>query len=249
MQPPFVGPSYNLESRPASVQRTINLVPVPLEPGNERSGWGFEDVPGLSQIPITAVVAPGTHGCYITEDFESGIGAYSTVSGDTSIYTAGADTYGTALHVGTQNAITQAIIHRTFGSVTATRVVVRFKVSDSPDDAAILGLYSVGVLQLGVIPRREGSVDALRRCYLYLGGESVITVSVTLDVWHELVIEMTAGAGNTTYQIENLSTVAVVASGNFAGNFASIDVDEIRFTADSGGPTCPTAYDDICIGF
>jgi hypothetical protein len=44
---PFVGPSYNLESRPASVQRTINLVPVPQEPGNERTAWVFKDVPGL----------------------------------------------------------------------------------------------------------------------------------------------------------------------------------------------------------
>lgn len=43
----FIGPSYDLESRPASVQRTVNLVPVPLEPGNERSGWVFRDVPGL----------------------------------------------------------------------------------------------------------------------------------------------------------------------------------------------------------
>ena len=47
MQIPFVGPSYNLESRPASVQRTINLVPVPQEPGNERTAWVFQDVPGL----------------------------------------------------------------------------------------------------------------------------------------------------------------------------------------------------------
>jgi hypothetical protein len=47
MDSPFVGPSYNLESRPASVQRTINMVPVPLEPGNERFEWTFEDVPGL----------------------------------------------------------------------------------------------------------------------------------------------------------------------------------------------------------
>lgn len=43
----LIGPSYNLESRPASVQRTINMVPVPLEPGNERSPWVFKDVPGL----------------------------------------------------------------------------------------------------------------------------------------------------------------------------------------------------------
>lgn len=46
-QIPFVGPSYNLDSRPASVQRTINLVPYPQEPGNERTKWVFKDVPGL----------------------------------------------------------------------------------------------------------------------------------------------------------------------------------------------------------
>lgn len=44
---PFVGPSYNLRRRPLSVQRTINLMPVPQEPGNERSGWVFKDCPGL----------------------------------------------------------------------------------------------------------------------------------------------------------------------------------------------------------
>lgn len=45
---PLVGPSYNLESRPASVQRTINMMPVPLEPGNERTAWVLKDVPGLT---------------------------------------------------------------------------------------------------------------------------------------------------------------------------------------------------------
>lgn len=55
MQPPFVGPSYDLESRPASVQRTINLVPVMLEPGNERAGWAFEDVPGFLVFGVAAV--------------------------------------------------------------------------------------------------------------------------------------------------------------------------------------------------
>lgn len=45
----LIGPSYQLESREASVQRTVNMVPVPLEPGNERSPWAFRDVPGLVQ--------------------------------------------------------------------------------------------------------------------------------------------------------------------------------------------------------
>lgn len=47
MNIPFVGPSYDLRSRPADVQRTINLIPVPLEPGNEKTAWVFKDVPGL----------------------------------------------------------------------------------------------------------------------------------------------------------------------------------------------------------
>jgi hypothetical protein len=47
MEIPFVGPSYNLDSRPSGVQRTVNLIPHPQEPGNERTAWVFQDVPGL----------------------------------------------------------------------------------------------------------------------------------------------------------------------------------------------------------
>lgn len=49
----FVGPSYNLDSRPASVQRSVNVMPVPLEPGNERRGWCLLDVPGLILFVLT----------------------------------------------------------------------------------------------------------------------------------------------------------------------------------------------------
>ncbi len=52
----LAGPSYNLDSRPASVQRTINMMPVPLEPGNERTGWVLKDVPGLTALSLC--VAP-----------------------------------------------------------------------------------------------------------------------------------------------------------------------------------------------
>jgi hypothetical protein len=45
----LISGSYNLESRAASVQRTINLVPVPIEPGNERTAWVFKDAPGMVQ--------------------------------------------------------------------------------------------------------------------------------------------------------------------------------------------------------
>lgn len=54
MNVPFVGPSYNLHSRPASVQRTVNLVPKMIEPGTERERWAFSDVPGLSAFGFGA---------------------------------------------------------------------------------------------------------------------------------------------------------------------------------------------------
>src|SRR6476469_6365960 len=44
---PFVGQSYQLRSRTADLQRTVNMIPLPLEPGNERSVWRFKDIPGL----------------------------------------------------------------------------------------------------------------------------------------------------------------------------------------------------------
>lgn len=54
----LIGPSYNLDSRPASVQRTVNMMPVPLEPGNERTAWVLQDVPGLSILEEPPLVYP-----------------------------------------------------------------------------------------------------------------------------------------------------------------------------------------------
>jgi hypothetical protein len=60
MEIPFVGPSYNLESRPSGVQRTVNLIPHPQEPGNERTAWVFKDVPGLVLVTDFQAVATDT---------------------------------------------------------------------------------------------------------------------------------------------------------------------------------------------
>lgn len=56
---PFIGPSYQLASRPASVQRTVNMIPVPLEPGNERTEFVFKDLPGLTLFADLGGVARG----------------------------------------------------------------------------------------------------------------------------------------------------------------------------------------------
>lgn len=45
---PFVGPSYPLTSWVASVERAINLVPVPIESPNAARKIGYRDLPGLT---------------------------------------------------------------------------------------------------------------------------------------------------------------------------------------------------------
>lgn len=60
MTTPFVAGSYQLRSGNADKQRSINLQPVPLEPGNERSVWRFEDVPGLVVVYALGAAIRGT---------------------------------------------------------------------------------------------------------------------------------------------------------------------------------------------
>lgn len=55
----FIGPTYDLPSRPSGLQRTVNMVPVPQEPGNERTAWVFKDIPGLVAFNTPPVVAQG----------------------------------------------------------------------------------------------------------------------------------------------------------------------------------------------
>lgn len=54
----FVGPTYQVDSKPTSVQQTVNMYPVPIEPGNERTAWVFKDMPGL--VEATTFESPDT---------------------------------------------------------------------------------------------------------------------------------------------------------------------------------------------
>jgi hypothetical protein len=47
VKPPFVGPSYDIKVRKADVQRSVNLMPTPVEAGNGKAGVFLKPVPGL----------------------------------------------------------------------------------------------------------------------------------------------------------------------------------------------------------
>lgn len=71
MEIPFVGPSYDLLTRPSGVQRTINLVPVSQEIGNERVAWAFEDAAGLEAW--SPVAAPSGSPWNSANEVEAGV--------------------------------------------------------------------------------------------------------------------------------------------------------------------------------
>ena len=48
---PFVGPSYDVKVRKADVQRSINLMPTPVESG--AAGVFLKGVPGLKVFGVT----------------------------------------------------------------------------------------------------------------------------------------------------------------------------------------------------
>jgi hypothetical protein len=87
---PLVGPSYNLRDRPASVQRSINLMPVPVEAGNERAGWTLKDVPGLRVFSVSVGVAQNIAWLDVITD--NGTAATLGNNGtNNTLWTAGAD--------------------------------------------------------------------------------------------------------------------------------------------------------------
>ena len=47
---PFVGPSYQLKTKRQGVQRSINLMPTPVESGSGKAGVFLAPVPGLRQF-------------------------------------------------------------------------------------------------------------------------------------------------------------------------------------------------------
>lgn len=58
---PFVAGSYDLDTRQSGVQRTINMVPVPEEPGNERTAWVFKDAAGLEEWSEDPGIVPNPY--------------------------------------------------------------------------------------------------------------------------------------------------------------------------------------------
>ena len=118
MKPPFVGPSYDIKVRKADVQRSVNLMPTPVEAGNGKAGVFLKPVPGLVSFSEPAEVsacAPFLLDTFTDPDntnvldhvpdiYPSGLGEYRTFStstgakilGNEAVYDGGSLTDGGA---------------------------------------------------------------------------------------------------------------------------------------------------------
>lgn len=115
----LVGPSYNLDSRAASVQRTINMVPVPLEPGNERAGWVFKDVPGLVSA-VSEWVPSYIAARAITSSTSVPSGAFTVVSFSSSQYNDGVFSLSQPTRLTAPRAGTYIVDAAVFFAINAT---------------------------------------------------------------------------------------------------------------------------------
>lgn len=246
MEIAFIGPSYHLESRPSGVQRTINMVPVPEEPGNERTAWVFKDVPGLTVF--TGDVLPGV---VFTEDFErpAPLDVYSTLEGNRDIYHIVNTLYGKTLQGDAQQAASHAIIERVLFEVqTFSALEFKFKLlAINPDDGVILEFFNGGTNNLFWNPLREVSYDALRRPEFIFQSEGAKAYnnSLTINIWYKVLLMIIPGAGNSYIDLINTTNGSVLFHNVLANAHTPISFDRIRFTIDQGLLTSPAQYDDI----
>ncbi len=234
MQPPFIGPSYNLESRPAGVQRTVNMVPVPIEPGNERAGWGFDDVPGLVELGLSL--------CFV-ETFDEGLDPYTTVNGNTSIFEVSAR----RLTVDAQNggsAYIQRSIPTLNGPVKTWSGLVKVTALANDDSCGVYLVNELGSIVIGFVPRAAIGLDPLQRPSADF---QVGSAALLADLWHRFEFRFAPGSGNSSIVITRVNDGSVVASQTLVGSVPPFTAASLRFFIDSTTLTAATEYDTIIV--
>lgn len=106
----FVGPSYQLASRTADVQRSVNLYPVPIESGSGSSSFMLQSVPGL--VAFCSTATGQGRGCYSMNGrafFVAGSTFYELLATGTSI-ARGTLAGATTTQVSIDSNTTQAFI-------------------------------------------------------------------------------------------------------------------------------------------
>jgi hypothetical protein len=187
------------------------------------------------------------------EDFENGFAAYTSVSGNTSIFTVREGMTSNCMHCAPQSSGTIAKIRRELAApVTADFLSFRFRVTAAnSDDGAILGLFSGTNARLYFNPIREGAFDGARRPKILLWNGVAITEynantsQVVINRVYRVDIQFIGTPGATVFTMFDETTGSEVYTFSPPLNIAPVTFDRIEFTMDSGVTTSETDYDDI----
>lgn len=189
---------------------------------------------------------------FFIEDFESGFGAYSSISGNTSIYTVRAGMTDNCMHCGQQYSGAPAVIRRTLSEpVTGNFLSFRWRVTAfGSDDGCVMSFSNGGTAVFAFNPVREGFYDFYRRPKVYIGSISNqyegAAAQVAEDKIYRCEITYSPTAGGTQYVLIDEASGATIYTYNIpALTLPSVTFDSIAFTMDSGGLTSETDYDDI----
>lgn len=191
---------------------------------------------------------------FFLEDFENGFGAYSALSGNTSIFTVRPGMTENCMHCAPQSSGSVAAIQRVLAEpVLATFISFRFRVTLANSDDGCLMTLSNGasVPVLSFNPIREGFFDPVRRPKVYIFDGSTThlyegsTAQVTVGKIYRVEIAYSPLSGQTRYTLIDELTSSVVYTFQPAGVRPPITFDRITFTMDSGVTTSETDYDDI----
>jgi hypothetical protein len=270
---PFVGPTYPRASKPASVQRTINQCPVPLEPGNERAGWVFVDTPGLRTVsappapvppppspppPSPPPPSPGPPPppappeCY---DEPWGVSSFQHASGLLDRFVDVSTPYGPGLGVLSQANISVSKLRKLITQLAVQTLDIKFRIvlASSADDAPIFEAKLNGVSRIAFNPRRELAVYGVALPVLTITYDSIAegyalgSSALTVNVWYQLHLEVISDF-QIAASITNLDTSTVVAGPITYGLVTGpIELNSIEFWADSGNTTSAATYTDLHI--
>lgn len=191
------------------------------------------------------VAGPGA----LVENFSSNLAAYTTTSGNASIYSITVDgTYGNTLLASPQNG-GNAYIERPFTGRLVRTFSTKFKVKDfaSDDGCGVYVKDSAGNDVVWMVPRTAAGLDASQRARVAVGSEYVVATpaSVTSDVWYQLDVTIASGIGNTVAVITRLSDGVVIQTTPFTLNHVPVVADRLRFFTDSSALTSTMLYTDI----
>lgn len=245
---PFVGGSYELKRKKADTQRSINLMPTPVESGSGKSGMYLAPVPGLTVFDVEEVDPPESP-CFV-ERFLTFEEDYSYAGPAIARYEVSPTPYANTLFGPSHEETFIYEITRAIPPIVAGSIAFKFMIPDTsyPDDAIRIHFEDhtdpFGPTRWSFIPVRESSIDPGQRALMGIGtGTSYfVTDSVVEEgVWYQVLVTF---GDDALVRITKVSDGSLFSEFAFSGSFIN-PFDQIAFTGDSGLPTTPTYYADI----